>query len=1192
MTKQYYTSEELAEKIIRISALLENPETMSEDDRKDILEFFNGGLFYASIDLNITNPEIVERMISIFQSLETGAIDKEIVDAAPRTKTRLLGALLRTLKSGENHTNENYIALAKVYTENMFLVDPGAVDHLMEIMTPSDYKDSDMYDYLLQSFDEVKQRAISTKYYEEYFYKYLDFHIVNDEEFDFQNDEFAKRMDPRFIETAKGEYENKKELYELIQSNPDKLSAEELLKITNGIGNLITYANYSALDKKLLIDFIEKGYITNSKLLLSVEGAKSVDKIFGYLINNRTVRDNIYKDSRLKKLYDADEFFGDFKSTLRDELLDNKNKIADVDYVELAKIYVSNVDKPSLRVIGNARDKMQPQDFLSSELYARAAERFERKSNTPNDPNKWQNDDYLTFAFEYVEYLQKNGQEVDYENDPVLVYSDVINPGALRVQQIMLSRGSIKPTNQDIYYINSYIGTLLNDVYNRNSYRLSDIEKKYISIYMKRFFNYSIRNIEDHPEVISVVKYLSKIRSNTTLQGKNDEKNFFTGVIPDDFTRKIAARIQFDSDNSQMSNDELELILTLVASDNIYDTETFMQGIDNLRDRHVDVERSVAMKKYVECFADQYARQNLKYITEDDEPVFEIIYDYVDAISKNRDAFNIFEEQGISDILQLANKHKIPQEQADTIYGILEYNLKVSRYNVVRDKQFANRFMGKYEEKPCSSEEEFDRYLEQLQRIKLVERRGLSLSACQTIIKQTLLDGSAIRKNPEKYKHVVERAIEDLSARLEKKCLDTTYFIRSELDTEDTQGEEIDGRIRLLRKGVTDLVKRKDVSCLETLFHENTHQEQDYDMRQGKFGEYVRYIAEKEDIIRAYNEKYYVDNYKYMYCEIEAREKGVSKLVGFLQSLGINLEDSFVFHSLVTKDIVGVLNERADKEKENYEVGENKLISDNDFSGREKVTTYFDSLVRNNPVILRQHPALRIEYNRDGTLKSFADFVTDMEQYKDESDKLALYRKIVGKGNIIRPESIAETLDYMSSYTPPSAKAGVIMMLMISENVARVLNDTVSKSDEIPTPELEKLKKVLDNISNPDILEKNPILKKGLEKTGTASDKTGLEAIKETSDIIDIILTVRDNKPVDTKKYPKTMRHFITELVRGKSPKMELMAFKEASMVTPTKEKMQAMERMIEREEATLEADRAEVVPDKSPELGDESYEQ
>ena len=166
------------------------------------------------------------------------------------------------------------------------------------------------------------------------------------------------------------------------------------------------------------------------------------------------------------------------------------------------------------------------------------------------------------------------------------------------------------------------------------------------------------------------------------------------------------------------------------------------------------------------------------------------------------------------------------------------------------------------------------------------------------------------------------------------------------------------------------------------------------------------------------------------------------------------------------------------------------------------------------------------------------------------------------------------------------------MMLIISENVARVLNDTVSKSDEIPTPELEKLKKVLDNISNPDILEKNPILKKGLEKTGTASDQTGLEAIKETSDIIDIILTVRDNKPVDTKKYPKTMRHFITELVRGKSPKMELMAFKEASMVTPTKEKMQAMERMIEREEATLEADRAEVVPDKSPELGDESYEQ
>lgn len=1192
MTKQFYTGEELAEKIIKISTLLENPETISEEDKKEILEFFNGGLFYASIDLNITKPDIVEKMISIFQSLASGAVDKEIVTAAPSTKNRLLGALQKTLRNGENHSNENYIALARVYTENMFLVDPTAVDYLMEIMTPSDYKESDMYDYLLQSLDEVKQRSISTKFYEEYFYKYVDFHIVNDEEFDFQNDEFAKRMDPRFIEAAKGEYDNKKELYELMQSNPDKLSAEELLKIANGIGNLITYANYSALDKKLLIDFIEKNYITNPKLLLNVDGAKSVDRIMGYLTDNKTVMENISKDSKLKKLYDVDEYFGDFKSSLREALLDSKNKVADADYVELAKIYVSGVDKPNLRVIGNARDKMQPQEFLSSELYERAADRFERKSIRPNDPNNWKNDDYLSFAFEYVEYLIKNGQKVDYDNDPILVYSNEINPGALRIQQKMLSRGSIKTTSRDIYYINSYMGTLLEDVYNRNSYRLSDIEKKYISIYMKRYFNYSIRNIEDHPEMISVVKYLSKIRSNTTLQGKTDEKNFFTGVIPDDFTSKIAARLQFDSDNTHMSNEEIEVILTLVAADNIYDTETFMQGIDNLRDRHVDVERSVAMKKYVECFADQYASQNLKYITEDDEPVFEIIYDYVDEISRNKDAFNIFEEQGISDILQLANKHKIPQEQADTIYGILEYNLKISRYNVVRDKQFANKFMSKYEEKPCTSEEEFDRYLEQLQRIKLVERRGLSLSACQTIIKQTLLDGSAIRKNPDKYKHVVERAIEDLSARLEKKCLDTTYFTRSELGTEDTQGEEIDGRIRLLRKGVMDLVKRKDVSCLETLFHENTHQEQDYDMRQGKFGEYVRYIAEKEDIIRAYNEKYYVDNYKYMYCEIEAREKGVSKLVAFLQSLGINLEDKFVFHSLVTKDIVGVLNERADKEKENYEVGEKKLISDKDFSGREKVTTYFDTLVRNNPIILRQHPALRMEYNKDGTLRSFADIVRDMEQYKDESEKLALYRRIIGKGNVVRPESIADTLDFMSSYTAPSPKIGVTMALMISENVARVLNDTVSKSDEIPTPELEKLKKVLDNISNPDILEKNPVLKKGLEKQGTASDKTGLEAIEETKDIIDIILTVRDNRPVDTKKYPKTMRHFITELVRGKSPKMELMVFKEASMETSTKEKMQAMERIIERKKATFEADRAEVVHDKSPELGDESYEQ
>ena len=1190
MVELQTSTNEIADNIKEIAKLLETPALLSETEKAYIQKFLSNGLFLFGIEYHGSNPELAEPMMNICRAIIEG--QERIVDPgrALGIKNKFITKLQKVLRSGFAVDDDKYIKLAEIYASNLFLVDPSSLDHLMEIMIPGEYKASKVFNYLMQSLDEVLAKELTTKYYEDFLYKYVDMHILNEEEFDFKNDEVIKRFPPSHVQIVEDEYRIKKELFNLMQMPAEKLSTEDLLKLSSGVVNILQYSSYSVLDKQLLQDFIDNGFYTNPKLILNINGANNMEKIIHLIRTNEQVKKNISGDVLLSDRYEILKFFAAYKGALKQALIEDEGNIPKDEFIELAKIYGKEVKAPSLKVIGKARDKMTPLEFWNSDLYRYAETRFRDEVTERNDSSVWSNSEYISFAFEYVEYLKKNGGQIDYDNDPILVNTKKINPEALRVQEILMSNGRIKPTEKDIYYINQYIEVLLISEYDNPNKTLSEVEKSYISNYMKRYLSYSIRNIEDHDEVLPIINYLSKIRANTTLSGKADDKAFFNGVIPDDFTRVIATRMRLGTDNAHMTNDELETILYLVAADNIYDTDVFIQGMKNLQDRNVDIERSMAMKKYVESFANQYTIIEPQSMTEDERPVYEIIYDYVDMITRDRDSFNIFEEQGISDILQLVNKKKLPQEQSDMIYGILENNLQISRYNVVRDKQFAAKFAEKYKDRPCRSEAEFDRFLGYLQRIKLAERRPISLKYCKNIIRQTLQEGSIIRNNPEKYAEVVSRAIEDLSNGLGMRYQDTTYFIRQELNTTGAFGEQRDRDIRLSKTGIAKFVHRKDISCLETLFHENTHQEQDYDSQRGKYGQYIRYITEKEKIIRSYNEKYYVDNYQYMYCEIEAREKGNSKLIEFLKSLGMDLDSSFIFHSFITREIEKVLSERAEKEKDNYKAGEEKLISDTDFSGREKVTTYFDSLVKKNPIILKQHPILMLEYNKNGDLRSFADVVQDMEASRDETDTLLLYRDIIGKGNIIRPETIADTLLYLCNYRTASLRMGASINSIIRDNVARVLDDTVDTLDTMPTQDIYKLKSALERTISKEVLERNPLLKRGLKRAGTDSDKNGLEAIEETLDVIDVVLALRRNEPIDWDKYPKTVRQYAFNLTGGKMTNSELRVFKEASMEAPSEDKLKAMEEMIKKQEEN-DTRGTEKKEDKDQEIGDQNNE-
>ena len=251
-----------------------------------------------------------------------------------------------------------------------------------------------------------------------------------------------------------------------------------------------------------------------------------------------------------------------------------------------------------------------------------------------------------------------------------------------------------------------------------------------------------------------------------------------------------------------------------------------------------------------------------------------------------------------------------------------------------------------------------------------------------------------MRKDPEKYQGVIERTVEDFS----RSFYDIKSFITKDSSTFDgVTHENIFGasKITYIESIVHNFIENGDISILNAVYHENTHVDQGKSLPDN----YMRYMMYKEILLRNKIPEYYETNYREIFYEIEAREKGAEGLLELLESFGMakaGLE--FTYNGKKTTDIVGELQSEISSERELYGHAFIKNIN-----GKQvNINDYFDHFIADNPHYI-SNSVLTMEYNEDGRLKTLEQILSEILVIKDDK-KVDFYYDILRNGNILKKQ--------------------------------------------------------------------------------------------------------------------------------------------------------------------------------------------
>ena len=507
-----------------------------------------------------------------------------------------------------------------------------------------------------------------------------------------------------------------------------------------------------------------------------------------------------------------------------------------------------------------------------------------------------------------------------------------------------MEQEKIKKLNE----LNKMIKVILDTAFERNDYFFSDKEKNAIQSFRKKLFEISIEEMESIPEVQEVLKIIIKIQK-FSIKGRPQETEFIEKVFPkEDIINALEKHIEKTYISKNKLNEEdiknLDNILNILVDFNIEVTPSIEKSIKLLEDNNVNITHTKFMKTYIEKFAEGHMIQ-----TNSDDKRFELVYKYIDILSKE-DRFNLFDSDELSDIMQILKR--IPQERAEIILRIINQNLKLDDIDVNDLHKRMQDFIKKYDSKIVTDETEFDKFLEDVQNLKLIQKDTMSPETIRFILNQFLNNDSIIARNKEKYKGLLKRTIEDISANdLKQFRITGCCFFRKRYGQNISAGQAIQPLFMNIidEKIFDDFFYNRNFSVINTIYHENTHLDQycDLYLKSNLDITDLRKKQLKEEIIKKYNPEYYIANYQLMFQEIEARERGYIKTLELLNSLKINGFD----------DLKRNLQNKIMIEQSNYILAKYKKKGIN-ATEKVSVDTYFNELVEEYPEIINQYPIL------------------------------------------------------------------------------------------------------------------------------------------------------------------------------------------------------------------------------------------
>ena len=666
------------------------------------------------------------------------------------------------------------------------------------------------------------------------------------------------------------------------------------------------------------------------------------------------------------------------------------------------------------------------------------------------------------------------------------------------------------PSKLELDAINRIANNIINKSF--SAHKFGPQEKKFINFYFEKYFQKSVQDVENVFSIETTLRSLIKMQrynvfnSKKILGNHTDEIKSISGLLKE----KI-----IPENCKDISSNNYEKILKLIAYQDVGNIDILRIGLDELQRRgHKDIYNSEPVKEYIETFVKFYSPEGKDKVTiPNKEQVFSFIYEYVNELT-SRENFNLFDSQGISDILQLIAAQRIPKENAKQITKIISENLKIDKIDKDTAFKMATKFCedrtqiqedGSKKVETIVDEKEFDEFLKSVQQLKLSNKLMISNKIAHFIIHQTFDENSVVRKNPQKYQGVIERTLEDISfndidtkmsqTNKRKRCFFVRDVVTSPSSDNNNASNNKYGFMRLSRELVKDFIENQNLKVFETIFHENTHTEQNH--KSTKRNSHIRYLIEKEDIIRAENPEFYKANYRYMYCEIEAREEGARKLAKFVKEMGLDLTKGYTLEKMLKEDILSACRQRIRAEKENYQIATNKHEKIGD-TKKVKVTEYFDELMlKKGEGILKKHPSLKMEYNEDGTLKSPIEYVTTAPS-EIGRNLLALYRNVLSKGNIFKASNLERDLTDLMQVTKGENVNKLLASFAIIDNVGRMVDEVDSQIENMPLERLVSLDKVFNQTNEYIESEENKTFCVAMQKRPKGRGKTAQTKMNET----------------------------------------------------------------------------------------------
>lgn len=830
------------------------------------------------------------------------------------------------------------------------------------------------------------------------------------------------------------------EILEKIDKAPLDEKRQIIIDASRNLLQILEKEKYTEEDIKTIHEYVEKGLFKKS-----IEEAIIDTEVRRLILE---IKDNYRleikkKEPSLKDFYQKNKMFKILSNKMVNILFD-ENILSELSVEEHDKLLsdfygevISIGNKYSFKFLEPLRKRISVKDFEKTATFYQLIDGLKKVNK--QILNDGERSNYFSFIKDYVSEASFEGVNIDFENNEFIgLFSEDEVKFLKGLYVLGKSERDSDISLDELEQINLVFSDLLEKTLNSLNYDLTEKDKNIIENYFKNYYKDTLINCTN-PQLKNsqkVLEYLINISTNSLQNSQTNLfiKQFYVNNLTNDLETVVK---QSDNDN--------EFPLTLLSRNSTKYVEQIENYILTNKLNGEDVYKSKLVSTYIESFI-----TNIMNRKEETEESFQFFKKYIDEITKRED-FDIFNEQYVSDTLQLLYTRRFQNDRETEIQEILEKNCHISQIDVKKELQILLDFIEHNYGKIITEESKMDEFSKHLGNLKLADYRIYNQNILNFVIQQALDRNSVISKNPEKYLGLVGRCIEDfarndLAGKINQE--NYVYFIREDIGLKRAIGKHIADKCIYLKKSkLIDLVKNGSLSIISNVFHENAHASQNYDINASKYSSYYKYLMIKEDVIKNYDQTFYKVNYSKMFEEIEARLIEAQKTGQLLEKICPDTAVELVLYDI--KDmIISETREDAETEMQNYKNARYKIDTSTLYRSA-KVEDIFDKIIAKNPKYLEKYPGLNIEYNSDGSLKTIGDMLPNI----DSSNNTAVFLKILKYGNSFKPENISDDIKSIMEYDIQNKRGMYSIALIISDNIPRMIN----QFDKIPKEKLPEL---------------------------------------------------------------------------------------------------------------------------------------